>query len=77
VILLVVSLDGGVFMAKKPSLHNLRLNKRAEESRVRDYLNNQRVRQLSALRIYHQKNIDKIDQELGALLKDDVDNIDY
>ena len=38
---------------------------------------NDKVRQLTALRIYHQNKIREIDSDLETMLKEDVSNIDY
>lgn len=40
-------------------------------------LDARRLRQLSALKIYHEREIRKIDSELEILLKDDVAGIVY
>lgn len=46
-------------------------------ARAEKEVNEMRIRQLSALRIYHSNQIEEIDHELKILLKNDVSSITY
>lgn len=67
-------------MAQRTQIRSLTVNDFSTKSReeiLAENFKNQRVRQLTALRIYHENKIKEIVSELETMLKDDIGNIEY